>query len=50
MTNLPGDKMIGNLVKTKKLIAYNLTNPLFLQNRKDMKSKLGNYDSLKLCV
>ena len=49
LTNLPGDEEIAKIIKKKLLITYNLTIPLFNQNRKQFGSNLGNNDSLKLC-
>jgi len=50
MKEMPGDKLLGTLVRERKLIAYCVTNPIFLQNRVHFKSNLGNQDSLKFCV
>lgn len=50
MNNLPGDKIIGKLIQNNQIQTYIPNKPFFFQNRKSLKTTLGNYDSAKICT
>lgn len=47
--SLPGDIIIGLMVKNNILDGYAVRYPLFTQNRKELGTTLGNYDSIRPC-
>ena len=42
MKDVPGDNILGSLVKSNKIITYSVSPILFHQNRVKMKSSIGN--------
>ena len=49
LRTLPGDTIVGMAVRNKLLVAYAARQPLFVQNRHQLGSTLGNHDALKFC-